>query len=158
MSGTSDGSETNLKLLFKDDEIVDKKGSTNSVIWKWFGFLKSDEAQIKTICKICRWFVKTKTGNTTNLFHHLKKYHPNDHTESMKMRADATLSTSRASIGAVPKQKSIVSSITPYENCSKRSKDITRAVSYFLAKDMMPLSTVERDGFRKLVKVLKNSI
>ncbi len=38
----------------------------------------------QTICKICRWFVKTKTGNTTNLFHHLKKYHPNDHTESMK--------------------------------------------------------------------------
>ncbi len=110
MSGTSNESETNLELLSKDDEIVDKKGSTNSVIWKWFGYLKSDEAQIKTICKICRRFVKTKTGNTTNLFHHLKKYHPNDHTESMKMRADATPSTSRASIGAVPKQKSIVSS------------------------------------------------
>ncbi|KAL0170634.1 hypothetical protein M9458_035230, partial [Cirrhinus mrigala] len=97
------------------------------------------------------------TGNTTNLFHHLKKHHPNDHTESMKMRADATPSTSRASSGAVPKQKSIVSSfvaITPYERCSKRSKDITRAVSNFLAKDMMPLSTVEQDGFRKLVKVL----
>ncbi len=157
MSGTSNESETNLELLSKDDEIVDKKGSTNSVIWEWFGYLKSDEAQIKTICKICRWFVKTKTGNTTNLFHHLKKYHPNDHTESMKMRADATPSTSRASIGAVPKQKSIVSSfvaITPYEKCSKRSKDITRAVSFFLAKDMIPLSTVERDGFRKLVKVL----
>ncbi len=101
MSGTSNESETNLELLSKDDEIVDKKGSTNSVIWKWFGYLKSDEAQIKTICKICRRFVKTKTGNTTNLFHHLKKYHPNDHTESMKMRADATPSTSRASIGAV---------------------------------------------------------
>ncbi len=86
-----------------------------------------------------------------------KKVSPNNHTKSMKMRADATLSTSRASIGAVPKQKSIGSSfvaITPYEMCSKRSKDITRAVSYFLAKDMMPLSTVERDGFRKLVKVL----
>ncbi len=157
MSGTSNESETNLELLSKDDEIVDKKGSTNSVIWEWFGYLKSDEAQIKTICKICRRFVKTKTGNTTNLFHHLKKYHPNDHTESMKMRTDATPSTSRASIGAVPKQKSIVSSfvaITPYEKCSKRSKDITRAVSFFLAKDMIPLSTVERDGFRKLVKVL----
>ncbi len=82
------------------------------------------------------------TGNTTNLLHHLKKYHPNDHTESMKMRADATPSTSRASIGAVPNQKSIASSlvaITLYEECFKRSKDITRAVSYFLAKDMMPL-------------------
>lgn len=157
MSGSSDESETNLGLSSTNDEIVDKKGSTNSVIWKWFGYLKSDEAQIKTICKICRQFVKTKTGNTTNLFHHLKKYHPNDHAESMKMRADATPSSSRASSGAVPKQKSIVSSfvaITPYEKSSKRSKDITRAVSYFLAKEMMPLSTVEQDGFRKLVKVL----
>ncbi|KAI2645384.1 E3 SUMO-protein ligase ZBED1 [Labeo rohita] len=118
MSGSSDESESNLELLSKDVEIVDKKGSTNSVIWKWFGYLKNDEAQIKTICKICRRF---------------------------------------ASSGAVPKQKSILSSfvaITPYERCSKRSKDITRAVSNFLAKDMMPLSTVEQDGFRKLVKVL----
>ncbi len=64
MSGTSDESETNLELLSKDDEIFNKKVSANSVIWKWFGYLKSDEAQIKTICKICRWFVKTKTGNT----------------------------------------------------------------------------------------------
>ncbi len=52
MSGTSDESETNLELLSKDDEIVDKKGSANSVIWKWFGYLKSDEAQIKTICNV----------------------------------------------------------------------------------------------------------
>ncbi len=75
MSGTSDESETNLELLSKDDEIVDKKGSANSVIWKWFGYLKSDEAQIKTICKICRWFVKTKPGNTravtvADFYHH----------------------------------------------------------------------------------------
>ncbi len=67
MSGTSDESETNIELLSKDDEIVDNKGSANSVIWKWFGYLKSDEAQIKTICKICRWFVKTKTGNSLGL-------------------------------------------------------------------------------------------
>ncbi len=35
MSGTTHESETNLELLSKDDEIVDKKGSTNSVIWEW---------------------------------------------------------------------------------------------------------------------------
>ncbi|XP_057183139.1 E3 SUMO-protein ligase ZBED1-like [Triplophysa rosa] len=158
MSESGDESESNINLSSKDDKIVDKKGNTNSVIWKWFGYLKSDETQIKPICKICRRSVPTKTGNTTNLFHHLKKYHPSDHTESMKLRADAATSTTiKAGEGAVPKQKSVLSSfaaITTYESSSKRCKDITRAVSYFIEKDMLPLSTVEQDGFRKLVKVL----
>ncbi len=29
------------------EEIVDKKGHTTSIIWKWFGYLQSHEAQIK---------------------------------------------------------------------------------------------------------------
>ena len=93
---------------------------------------------------------------------HLKTYHPSNYTESMKMRATTsyprrpTAAVSSTS-GAVPKQQSIVSSfasVAPYDKQSKRSKDKTNAVSYCIAKDMMPMSTVEKDGFKKLINVL----
>ncbi len=165
MSGTkghkSDG-ERELALASKAEEIVDKKGSLTSIICKWFGYIKW-----------LRWsalVVPTKKGNTTNLFHHLKRYHPSDHTESMKMPSWTHVSpptsfvqrpSGSSAVGsasrAVTKQQSIVSSFTaiaPYEKRSKRTKDITSTVSFLIVKDTMTLSTVEKDGFRKLIKVL----
>ncbi|XP_049337568.1 E3 SUMO-protein ligase ZBED1-like [Astyanax mexicanus] len=145
------------------DDIVPKKGRTTSNIWKWFGYLKSDQAQLSPKCRICRRAVQTKTGNTTNLFHHLKKYHPVEYTESVNIRSGAASqplshgTSQPSSSGVSPKQQSIVAtfaSITPYETKTKRHQEITKAVTYFMAKDMMPLSTVEKEGFKNLVKVL----
>ncbi|CAL8363140.1 unnamed protein product [Arctogadus glacialis] len=113
-----------------EGEVVDKKGYKTSIIWKWFGFLKTDEAQDKTVCKLCRRSVPARLGNTTNLFQHLKTYHPSDYTESMKMRATTsfprrpTAAVSSAS-GAVPKQQSIVSyfaSVAPYDTTIKKKQ------------------------------------
>lgn len=42
--------------------------------------------------------------------------------------------------------------IAPNEKVSKRSMDITNTVYYFSDRDMM--RTAEKDGFRKLIKVL----
>lgn len=42
----------------------------------------------------------------------------------------------------------------PYDKQSKRFKDITKAVTNFLAKDMMPFSMVEEVGFRKLTSLI----
>ena len=63
------------------DDIVDKKGLKSSVVWRCFGFLKSDTKQSSVYCKLCRAHVPTKIGNTTNLFHHLKQRHPFEHGE-----------------------------------------------------------------------------
>ena len=111
MSGTTEG------------EVVDKKGYKTSILWKWFGYLKTDEAQDKTDCKLCRRSVPAHLGNTTNLFQHRKTYHPSDYTESMKMCATTsfarrpTAAVSSAS-RAIPEQQSIVSSfaaVVPYD-------------------------------------------
>ena len=61
-----------------------------------------------------------------------------------------------------PKQSRLVqhgiaeslASCTPYDRKSKRWKDITQAVTICLAKDMMPIQTVEKEGFKQLVKKL----
>ena len=78
MSGNEEQSggedEEELVLSTKTDEIVDKKGHATSVIWKWFGYLKGDDAQTKAVCKICRRFVPTGTENMTNLFHRFHRF------------------------------------------------------------------------------------
>ena len=43
---------------------------------------------------------------------------------------------------------------TPYDKKSKRWNEITEAVTFWLAKDMMPIQAVEREGFKRLVKKL----
>lgn len=68
------------------EELVTKKGSTTSVIWNWFGYLRSDKEQVNAICKVCRRTVPSKTGNTTSLFNHLKKYHEKQWYDSQGMR------------------------------------------------------------------------
>lgn len=43
------------------------------------------------------------------------------------------------------------SSGTPYDKTSKRYKEITEAITHFLAKDLMPINTVSREGFTSLI-------
>ncbi|XP_051517506.1 protein Wnt-7a-like isoform X3 [Myxocyprinus asiaticus] len=42
---------------------------------------------------------------------------------------------------------------TAYAPSSKNAQDITAAISYYIAKDMMPFQIVERPGFLRLMKV-----
>lgn len=42
-------------------------------------------------------------------------------------------------------------SVTPYKRNSKRHGEITRPITEFIAKDMMPLSTVTKLGFMALI-------
>jgi len=44
----------------------------------------------------------------------------------------------------------------PYLSSSKRAQEITNALLYFIAKEMMPFNIVEQPGFRKLLSKLDN--
>ena len=92
-------------------------------------------------------------GNTTNLFHHLRRDHPSNYIENVTLQAQAgttphtqpsktTMSpVSIASKSSSVEQQSIQSCFTAialYEKQSKRSKNITNAITHSLAKDMMP--------------------
>ena len=43
---------------------------------------------------------------------------------------------------------------TAYDRKSKRWSDIKRAVTAYLCKDMVPFYTVERSGFKEMIKTL----
>ena len=51
--------------------------------------------------------------------------------------------------------KECLSGYEKYNNDSPRAKELTKAVGYFIAKDLMPTSVVQGGGFRKLLEKLE---
>ena len=137
------------------------------MVWKWFGYGRSAKPQVSVCCNMCCRVVPTSSRNTSNLFHHLKQFHSTEYSESLKMRHHISLSqpipeTSPApppspagvSSKEKPTQQTRIAAFTPYDQQSKRHKDITKAGTNFLAKHMLPFSTVENVGFRKMMSVI----
>ena len=106
-----------------------------------FGFSKSDRSQTNVVCKLCNTIVPGKTGSTTNVFNHRSRSHPLEHSRIKKRPTTSANAT-------LQKQQQTTlerySASVPYYKASKRYKDITQAVAYHIAKDMLPLSTVEK--------------
>ena len=137
-----------------DEDLVVKKNCT-SAIWSYFGFRSDDVLQTQVLCKTCRTAVATSRGNTTNLHHHLQHKHKELHEQfkASQTTKPKTLSSSKSKT----LQQSISQSfacVTPYEKTSKRHGEITEAITRYLAKDMMPINTVTKDGFVSLIRKL----
>ena len=139
--------------LDSDNELVlVKKSWVKSMIWNYFG-VKGDESSKpvkedidKPVCKLCKKPVLAKRSNTTNLFHHLQKHHP----DAYSMIVPSSNKVCK------PKQKQqtlqqFINKGKKYEAKSSRACELNKAVAYYLAKVMQPLYVVERPGFKKLV-------
>ncbi len=140
-----------------EEELVPKRHST-SVIWKYFGFNKDDTLQTQVICKSCRRVVATSRGNTTNLHSHLQHNHKDLYEALHEVSVSKSKTTDLKSRSSKAVQQASIpqsfASVTPYEKTSKRHKEITEAISRYLAKDMMPINTVSREGFVSLINKL----
>ena len=145
------------------EQIVPKRGKTTSPVWNHFGFYQSDVPQDNCICRHCKMVVATTKGNTTNLISHIKNHHKDIHQTMNKsvvknpsLSKDLKKDVMEIKPSQVSQQTitSSLLSVTPYEKTSKRHKDITQAITNFVAKDMLPVYTVEKDGFQKMLSVL----
>ncbi|XP_065138382.2 E3 SUMO-protein ligase ZBED1-like [Paramisgurnus dabryanus] len=139
------------------EELVPKKGA-GSVVWRFFGFQKSDVDQTTILCKCCRAKIQAKGGNTSNLLQHLSRKHVLEYQECMILKSAP--SSSAGNTGK-PKEKSSQMSLTDvfargtfYDRKSKRWIEITNSITNHIAKDMVPLITVEKDGFKQMIKTL----
>ena len=45
-------------------------------------------------------------------------------------------------------------SVTPYKRSSRRHREITTAITHYIAKDMVPVNTVTKDRFKNLLRTL----
>ena len=125
-----------------------KKPNTTSKVWMHFG-LNCDEdgtpipTEIdKPVCRHCHKAVLAKRSNTSNLFSHIKDNHPEIYAELTAQR-----SSNQPTIGEVVERRK------KYDAGSRRAKELDHAIAYFLAKDMQPFYTVEKQGFQKMVSV-----
>lgn len=132
--------------------LVSKRNGT-SAVWEYFGFKKEDAAQHQVICNTCLANVATSRGNTTNLMQHLQKHHKALYDSYIAKKPH----TSVSSRPNTPRQGTLTEmfeSVSPYERTSKRHVEITRAITEFIAKDMMPLHAVTKPGFTSLINTL----
>ncbi|KAF0022864.1 hypothetical protein F2P81_024845 [Scophthalmus maximus] len=139
------------------EELVKKTGAT-STIWTWFGFKPSDKQQQTILCNVCWATVLAKSGNTTKLFYHLKTKHVTEYQQCQAMQPNPSSSRKNAQ---QKKQEPIQSSIqqsfakgNPYNRKSLRWIEITRAITVYLCKDMGPFQTVERRGFKAMIRAI----
>ena len=158
------------------DEQVSKRDllpleNAKSSIWTYFGFPASNgrfvEAERKkrtnVFCKLCDMDL-SYTGNTTNMITHLSYRRKDEYAAVKKQMAEsaqtskplqflASMEVARSSQSM--SQPTILNSFEqamPYPKSSSRWKSLTQSVSYFLAKDMLPISTVNNDGFKRMLQ------
>lgn len=140
-------------MAASSEDLIPKKGNVSSVIWNWFGFVASDTEQTAPRCKVCL-AVATKGSCTTNLLQHLKQRHAAEWERCCSLRKEQDRGSPST---ATTKQPSVLETFTnciPYDKKGARWKAITDAVAMYIAKDMVPIYTVEKPGFIHLLKVL----
>ena len=137
--------------------VVPKK-NTKSSAWLYFSLPATQDGKVieneqdRPVCKVCGKRVLAKASNTTNLFQHLREHHPTAYAElgpkKVVKREYSSSSSSQPTLG------SIITSSTLYSSNSPQAKDLNRAVAYHIAKDAMPLSAVDKPGFRFMISKL----
>ena len=141
--------------------IVPKK-KVVSPVWDYFGLCADSEGKIiddgVTVCRQCNGNVRASGGNTSNLLSHLRTHHPSKYTlvlqaqrEKVKESSTASSSSTNASQATLPE---LFTKTQKYERTTRRWREITDSITYCISKDMLPIYTVEKEGFRRLTYTL----
>ena len=127
-----------------------KKRNTKIAVWQHFGLRATEEGVIvdkeqdKSVCRTCGTSMQAKGSNTTNLFQHIREHHPT-------IYAKIAPKASKQSPSAQACLSDMITKSTKYSPSSAQAKELNWAVTYYLAKDAVPLSTVDKPGFRHMV-------
>ena len=132
--------------------LIPLPNNRNRSLWKYFGFQstdgrKIDDGQDKTVyCKIerCTTPKMPYSGNTTNLLHHLQKFHPTENAAYLGAKSAASATPKISSFCRPP--------VKMVDLESGRGREITSAVMDFIVEDLRPVNAVTGTGFQKLMK------
>lgn len=103
------------------------------------------------MCKKCKKSVRAKSGNTSNLLAHLRDNHADLYAEASK---DLQSSKGESSKLVQPSLRETIERSVMYSSKSAEATTLNRAVTYYITKDMQPIYTVEKSGFKFLVSKL----
>ena len=140
-----------------------KKPNSISVVWTHFGFEPDRDGkpvnEELAVCRLCYRKVRTRGSNTSNLFSHLRTAHAKEYSAIKDGRKPRKTKNMEGGEGSG--QPSIPQSFArseKYSHSSKRWTEVTDAVTYCISKDMMPIFSVEKEGFQRLVTMLDSKI
>ena len=135
------------------------KSNTKLIVWRYFGCEPGVNGQPENPdnpkCRLCfekgvSKSIYIKGGNTSNLFSHLCFHHPKEF--AIVQEAKTTGKLSREKISG--SKQVTIADVSKYPRSRKRWQSVTDAVTVCLAKDMLPMHIVEKDGFRRMIEVL----
>ena len=112
------------------------------------------------MCHQCHSNVRASGENTSNLLSHLHVHHPTQYTQvlqAQKAKVKDSEKGSRASSssqGQASIPELFNNAAQKYDRTSRRWREITDSITYCISKDMLPIYTTEKDGFRRLIETL----
>ena len=149
----STGDETDQRL-----ELVAKK-NTKSKVWKYFGFTPNEDGSPSDNdtpkCRLCLKDVLAWWSNTCNLLNHLKLHHISEYREIL--REQSSIVSPRKDKFKTDGQQTLeqcVEKISKFSNNCKEHRRFTEAVTNCIVRDVMPVYTVDKPGFRAMVEAL----
>ena len=101
--------------------------------------------------------VSAKWANTSNLLSHLKLHHGSEYQEIKLAQPVRSPSASRKTNSSSSSQQTLAECIQKGKLLSMDSKDHRRfmqAVTNYIVKDVVPVYTVDKEGFRDLVRAM----
>ena len=123
-----------------------------SKVWKYFGFVVDAQGKIlndkKVCCRLCKHELGY-SGNTTNLFYHSEKEHPDENTI---VRSESTSNVPPAK-SKQPTMETMLVNSTPYSKSSPRYQQLLTATVDFICYGLHAVSTVDDPSFRNLLSV-----
>lgn len=124
-----------------------------SAVWEHFDRKENNSAK----CRHCGIQIKT-SGNTTNLKNHLEHKHPRiclkrpGEKEAVEVKHPKPSTSSTSTAVSQPLISSALEHIASHKVGGNVNNKITESILYMICKDFQPLSVVEHEGFRKVLK------
>ena len=150
--------EDSLSGSSSDSDLV-LKHNTKAFIWKYFGFEPKEKGNLQLKnhpkCHLCQLEITAKDGNTSNLYSHLKNKHPEEYDIVQKAAANTSRKRQSDKTQQSLQQSSLEATwdkIKLYSSSSHKYKDLTKSVTYCQAKYMLPISTVDKPGFKAMLR------
>ncbi|XP_026117831.1 zinc finger BED domain-containing protein 1 isoform X1 [Carassius auratus] len=156
-----------------------------SAVWEYFGYLKDSGGTILAdgypVCRLCRKKVSARTGNTSNMAHHLRDHHPKEfakmdrkHSVACRRRIrDEPSVEAPSSDGPSSYEPSVLENQMAESSSEAKEAKIERStidpttiyhqtsqswlnslVFNFIVEDVQPISILEQPGFRKMIEAL----
>lgn len=79
---------------------------------------------------------------------HIQRSHQSEYL-SIKMPGKSKAGTTNSTL-----KQTTITAMLPYDSSSRRHKDITEAIGKFIAKDLLAVNIVNREGFQSLLKTI----